>query len=189
MTFLHLRTTDRAHRFRRSLRFVALFTALAVLATACSSSEVASPDAPDSITQPSTSPSLEADDGGGTTTTEADPASPSSSTSTTTTEQTTTTEPPLLATVSISASGDDANAGGPGAPVASVEQALTRLQPGGTIEFEPGVYAPLTLTNIAGLPDQPIRFVGGPGVEFRGCLLYTSPSPRDQRGSRMPSSA
>ena len=24
---------------------------------------------------------------------------------------------------------------------------------------------------------------------FTGCLLYTSPSPRDQRGSRMPSSA
>ena len=24
---------------------------------------------------------------------------------------------------------------------------------------------------------------------FNGCLLYTSPSPRDQRGSRMPSSA
>ena len=24
---------------------------------------------------------------------------------------------------------------------------------------------------------------------FEGCLLYTSPSPRDQRGSRMPSSA
>ena len=23
----------------------------------------------------------------------------------------------------------------------------------------------------------------------KGCLLYTSPSPRDQRGSRMPSSA
>ena len=27
------------------------------------------------------------------------------------------------------------------------------------------------------------------GVLLRGCLLYTSPSPRDQRGSRMPSSA
>ena len=27
------------------------------------------------------------------------------------------------------------------------------------------------------------------GVEMIGCLLYTSPSPRDQRGSRMPSSA
>ena len=27
------------------------------------------------------------------------------------------------------------------------------------------------------------------GIEFGVCLLYTSPSPRDQRGSRMPSSA
>ena len=27
------------------------------------------------------------------------------------------------------------------------------------------------------------------GIECTGCLLYTSPSPRDQRGSRMPSSA
>ena len=26
-------------------------------------------------------------------------------------------------------------------------------------------------------------------AKFYGCLLYTSPSPRDQRGSRMPSSA
>ena len=26
-------------------------------------------------------------------------------------------------------------------------------------------------------------------IEDRTCLLYTSPSPRDQRGSRMPSSA
>ena len=26
-------------------------------------------------------------------------------------------------------------------------------------------------------------------VKIGGCLLYTSPSPRDQRGSRMPSSA
>ena len=27
------------------------------------------------------------------------------------------------------------------------------------------------------------------GLYYYGCLLYTSPSPRDQRGSRMPSSA
>ena len=27
------------------------------------------------------------------------------------------------------------------------------------------------------------------GIDPRTCLLYTSPSPRDQRGSRMPSSA
>ena len=26
-------------------------------------------------------------------------------------------------------------------------------------------------------------------TEFRGCLLYTSPSPRDRQKSRMPSSA
>ena len=26
-------------------------------------------------------------------------------------------------------------------------------------------------------------------ARYRDCLLYTSPSPRDQRGSRMPSSA
>ena len=26
-------------------------------------------------------------------------------------------------------------------------------------------------------------------ADFAACLLYTSPSPRDQRGSRMPSSA
>ena len=29
----------------------------------------------------------------------------------------------------------------------------------------------------------------GPPAQVRGCLLYTSPSPRDQRGARMPSSA
>ena len=30
---------------------------------------------------------------------------------------------------------------------------------------------------------------GQAGVDHWACLLYTSPSPRDQRGSRMPSSA
>ena len=42
-------------------------------------------------------------------------------------------------------------------------------------------------------PAQPAQFYGQPayGVATQqyGCLLYTSPSPRDQRGSRMPSSA
>ena len=31
--------------------------------------------------------------------------------------------------------------------------------------------------------------LGEPADPFNTCLLYTSPSPRDQRGSRMPSSA
>ena len=37
-----------------------------------------------------------------------------------------------------------------------------------------------------------ISVLNTPGTidsDYRGCLLYTSPSPRDQRGSRMPSSA
>ena len=37
------------------------------------------------------------------------------------------------------------------------------------------------------------RYISGPlstcGIQLNICLLYTSPSPRDQRGSRMPSSA
>ena len=33
------------------------------------------------------------------------------------------------------------------------------------------------------------RIGTGPWYNIKGCLLYTSPSPRDQRGSRMPSSA
>ena len=34
-----------------------------------------------------------------------------------------------------------------------------------------------------------IGFNVRPDSQARNCLLYTSPSPRDQRGSRMPSSA
>ena len=37
-----------------------------------------------------------------------------------------------------------------------------------------------------------IEFPGGPKIEEyarKGCLLYTSPSPRDRQKSRMPSSA
>ena len=42
-----------------------------------------------------------------------------------------------------------------------------------------------------GAPSQLDTFDMKPNApaEVRGCLLYTSPSPRDQRGSRMPSSA
>ena len=37
------------------------------------------------------------------------------------------------------------------------------------------------------LPKKDLKGVGYP--VYGACLLYTSPSPRDQRGSRMPSSA
>ena len=40
------------------------------------------------------------------------------------------------------------------------------------------------------LKQQGIVLAGEAKVtQYTGCLLYTSPSPRDQRGSRMPSSA
>ena len=42
----------------------------------------------------------------------------------------------------------------------------------------------LTITEVKGYGRQK-----GHTELYRGCLLYTSPSPRDQRGSRMPASA
>ena len=42
---------------------------------------------------------------------------------------------------------------------------------------------------IAGLDFDRITNVQRAAADASGCLLYTSPSPRDQRGSRMPSSA
>ena len=46
-------------------------------------------------------------------------------------------------------------------------------------------------TEVAGIVKQVGETVSQvkPGDKVMGCLLYTSPSPRDQRGSRMPSSA
>ena len=42
-------------------------------------------------------------------------------------------------------------------------------------------------TEMPGLVE--LRNKYGAQQPLKGCLLYTSPSPRDQRGSRMPSSA
>ena len=38
-------------------------------------------------------------------------------------------------------------------------------------------------------PNENVLIIDGLNTFIRVCLLYTSPSPRDQRGSRMPSSA
>ena len=51
-----------------------------------------------------------------------------------------------------------------------------------------------TLKSAFELSEMGIKIVIGPGpitifIPISLCLLYTSPSPRDQRGSRMPSSA
>ena len=45
----------------------------------------------------------------------------------------------------------------------------------------PGMVASCTTLPVIGVPVK--------ASNLEGCLLYTSPSPRDQRGSRMPSSA
>ena len=53
-------------------------------------------------------------------------------------------------------------------------------------EFVTVASAPLVVPPEYGLtPPSP----GAPRPQELACLLYTSPSPRDQRGSRMPSSA
>ena len=57
---------------------------------------------------------------------------------------------------------------------------------------DPEDYRALVCVNLNGgvdgfsfaLPRTPSEY-----AKYRTCLLYTSPSPRDQRGSRMPSSA
>ena len=61
--------------------------------------------------------------------------------------------------------------------------------------FQPGVGLSLGAQNgglnpNAGFGFGPVGAGAGLGLGRNGiCLLYTSPSPRDQRGSRMPSSA
>ena len=47
-----------------------------------------------------------------------------------------------------------------------------------------------SLVTILGRRDKPLKKVSAKHKNINwSCLLYTSPSPRDQRGSRMPSSA
>ena len=60
----------------------------------------------------------------------------------------------------------------------------------GFIAASNGVFIPFCKTyfNIDQFQSQLVDFAFY-GAYYIGCLLYTSPSPRDQRGSRMPSSA
>ena len=68
---------------------------------------------------------------------------------------------------------------------AAVAQAFHRLQPRLMRGIDPRtVMVAAAGAGLAGGFNTPLM-----GVLFTACLLYTSPSPRDQRGSRMPSSA
>ena len=52
-------------------------------------------------------------------------------------------------------------------------------------------YSPKEAANVAAAEQGWRQFFHDPALQqlIQTCLLYTSPSPRDQRGSRMPSSA
>ena len=60
---------------------------------------------------------------------------------------------------------------------------------GAAAEGEEGLRLAETLKPDVVLLDLRMPDLGGLSVLRHICLLYTSPSPRDQRGSRMPSSA
>ena len=49
--------------------------------------------------------------------------------------------------------------------------------------------APVTLVYVDDVIERFLQLLDGADAQVDACLLYTSPSPRDQRGSRMPSSA
>ena len=67
----------------------------------------------------------------------------------------------------------------------SFSSAYGQFAPFATFELGEGTIESYTTTATQTTPFTTIMFDG----EFETCLLYTSPSPRDQRGSRMPSSA
>ena len=88
----------------------------------------------------------------------------------------------------------------------SYNDALARLSPGDELVLADGTWSDFQiLFEAQGQPEQPITLraqtpgkvviSGRSNLRIAGehlvvaCLLYTSPSPRDQRGSRMPSSA
>ena len=51
--------------------------------------------------------------------------------------------------------------------------------------FENGTYKFASETNLENFKSDPQKYL----PQYGGCLLYTSPSPRDRTRSRMPSSA
>ena len=64
----------------------------------------------------------------------------------------------------------------------------TTLLEAGLSAIEVTLRTPAAIDAIARIVKEVPQFLVGAG-SVNTCLLYTSPSPRDQRGSRMPSSA
>jgi hypothetical protein len=71
-------------------------------------------------------------------------------------------------TLYVAADGDNANDGSEDAPLATLLAAAQRATPGTDIRIGPGVYGRLSVSELAGERDRPIRFLGGPGVVIEG---------------------
>ena len=70
--------------------------------------------------------------------------------------------------------------------LATVSTASAQIQTSEIIEGDDGVDEVIVTVERRA---QSLQDYAGTAAAISGCLLYTSPSPRDQRGSRMPSSA
>lgn len=80
-------------------------------------------------------------------------------------DETTTT----LLEVFVATDGSDSNTGASStSAVATITAAANRVEPGGEIFVEPGIYAPLALVGLRGTAAEPIRITARPGVEVRG---------------------
>ena len=64
-----------------------------------------------------------------------------------------------------------------------IQQIVASVEPGAVLQDEVASDEDIPFTQVL----KKYFIQGGPG--FMGCLLYTSPSPRDRQKSRMPSSA
>ena len=101
--------------------------------------------------------------------------------------------PSLSGAAAAVGGGNDVGARGRGIPRGSVSGPENDRVDGGGAPRSPMICGAVSLTLLGTAPaaPKPAAETGGRDVGVRGggCLLYTSPSPRDQRGSRMPSSA
>jgi len=73
-----------------------------------------------------------------------------------------------LARVFVAPNGNDGNGGGSAdKAVKSIDRAISLLQPGGTVVFQAGTYAPLKIIGKRGASGAPIRIEASGQVEFR----------------------
>ena len=72
--------------------------------------------------------------------------------------------------VYVSPEGDDQGTGGADSPLASIQAAVSRVEPGGEVRVRKGVYAERLKIREGGEPGRPIRVVGEPGAVIDGSL-------------------